>query len=134
MKMSTRGRYALVVMIDLAKNYNTGEYLSLKEISEKENISLKYLEKIMMLLNKAKFLDVSRGNNGGYRLIKEPKEYKVGDILRLTEGSLSPVACLADDAKECQMRAECRTIHMWEEFYKLEHDFFYSKKLSDLCK
>ena len=130
MKMSTRGRYALVVMIDLAKNYNTGEYLSLKEISEKENISLKYLEKIMMLLNKAKFLDVSRGNNGGYRLIKEPKEYKIGDILRVTEGNLAPLKCLGKPG-ECSKRTMCETFPFWNGLYKEINEYVDSKTLED---
>ena len=133
MKMSTRGRYALVVMIDLAKNYNTGEYLSLKEISEKENISLKYLEKIMMLLNKAKFLDVSRGNNGGYRLIKEPKEYKVGDILRATEGDLAPIYCLTEDG-ECDKKSNCKTYSFWQGLDNVINEYVDSKTLEDLIK
>ena len=130
MKMSTRGRYALVVMIDLAKNYSSGEYLSLKEISEKENISLKYLEKIMMLLNKAKFLDVSRGNNGGYRLIKEPKEYKIGDILRVTEGNLAPLKCLGKPG-ECNKSTYCETLPFWSGLYKEINKYVDSKTLED---
>ncbi len=130
MKMSTRGRYALVVMIDLAKNYSSGEYLSLKDISEKENISLKYLEKIMMLLNKAKFLDVSRGNNGGYRLIKEPKEYKIGDILRVTEGNLAPLKCVVKNG-ECNKRTMCETFPFWNGLYKEINEYVDSKTLED---
>ena len=130
MKMSTRGRYALVVMIDLAKNYKSGEYLSLKEIADKENISLKYLEKIMMLLNKAKFLDVSRGNNGGYRLIKEPKEYKIGDILRVTEGNLAPIKCLGNH-NECSKRGHCETFPFWNGLYNEINEYVDSKTLED---
>ena len=133
MKMSTRGRYALIVMIDLAKNFSSGEYLSLKEISDKENISLKYLEKIMMLLNKAKFLDVSRGNNGGYRLNKEPKEYKIGDILRVTEGNLAPIKCLGNHS-ECSKRNQCETFPFWNGLYNEINEYVDSKTLDDFIR
>ncbi len=130
MKMSTRGRYALIVMIDLAKNYDKEDYLSLKEISEKENISLKYLEKIMMLLNKAKFLEVSRGNNGGYRLKNEPSSYKVGDILRVTEGNLAPISCLGKNG-ECKKSSICETMPFWNGLYNEINEYVDSKTLAD---
>ena len=130
MKMSTRGRYALIVMIDLAKNYAKKDYLSLKEISEKENISLKYLEKIMMLLNKAKFLEVSRGNNGGYRLKNDPSTYKIGDILRVTEGSLAPIHCVSKGG-ECQKSSMCETMPFWFGLYNEINEYVDSKTLAD---
>lgn len=130
MKMSTRGRYALIVMIDLAKNYAKKDYLSLKEISEKENISLKYLEKIMMLLNKAKFLEVSRGNNGGYRLKNDPSTYKIGDILRVTEGNLAPIHCVSKGG-ECQKSSMCETMPFWFGLYNEINEYVDSKTLAD---
>ena len=98
MKISTKGRYALRVMIDLAINSN-GKYISLKDIAKRQEISNKYLEQIIALLNKAGYLETARGNTGGYKLSNEPKEYKVGDILRATEGDLSPIYCLMEDGK-----------------------------------
>ena len=99
MKISTKGRYALRVMIDLAMNSN-GKYISLKDIAERQEISNKYLEQIISLLNKAGYLETARGNTGGYKLTKQPKEYKVGDILRATEGDLTPIYCLTEDGKD----------------------------------
>ena len=130
MKMSTRGRYALIIMIDLAKNYDSGEYLSLKEISQKEEISLKYLEKIMMLLKKYDFLEVSRGNSGGYRLKEEPSKYQVGDILRVTEGNLAPIKCLGKH-DECGKKAKCETYPFWNGLYKEINEYVDSKTLAD---
>ena len=94
MKISTKGRYALRVMLDLAIN-NTGEYIPLKDISVRQNMSIKYMEQIISLLKKEGFLKSTRGNGGGYRLAKLPQEYTIGDILRAAEGSLAPIACLA---------------------------------------
>ncbi len=129
MKISTKGRYALVIMINLARNYKDGKYISLKEISEKENISLKYLEKIMIQLNKDDYLDVLRGNNGGYRLKKEPKYYQVGDILRRVEGSLSPIPCIEQDT--CDKRESCDTHEFWEGLYDEINKYVDSKTLQD---
>lgn len=109
MKISTKGRYALRLMIDLAQ-HDAGEYISLKEISGRQEISVKYLEQIVILLAKAGFLRSVRGPQGGYKLAKPPQEYKVGDILRLTEGSLAPVACLEHEPNECARYGECPTI------------------------
>ncbi len=131
--ISTKGRYALRVMIDLAMQ-ESEDFIPLKDIAARQNISKKYLEIIAKELVAAKLIEGLSGKHGGYKLTRDVDDYSVGEIIEVMEGTFSPVACLADDAKECHMRAECRTIHMWEEFYKLEHDFFYSKKLSDLCK
>ena len=95
MKVSTKGRYAIRVMLDLALN-NTGEYIPLKEVAERQGITLKYLEQIIILLKRAGYLKSTRGNGGGYKLSKEPSEYTIGDIIRTTEGSLAPIACLED--------------------------------------
>lgn len=107
MKISTKGRYALRVMIDLAMNSN-GKYISLKDIAERQEISNKYLEQIISLLNKAGYLETARGNTGGYKLTKQPKEYKVGDILRATEGDLTPIYCLTEGGK-CNRQKNCKT-------------------------
>lgn len=113
MKISTRGRYALRMMLDLAVNYN-GEPIRLKDISKRQGISDKYLEQIISILNKAGFVKSIRGPQGGYRLTKEPKDYTVGMILRLTEGSLAPVSCLDDEVNECERQNECATLLLWQ--------------------
>lgn len=113
MKISTRGRYALRMMLDLAVN-NNGEPIRLKDISKRQGISDKYLEQIISILNKAGFVRSIRGPQGGYMLNREPKEYTVGMILRLTEGSLAPVACLDYGPNDCERRNECVTLILWE--------------------
>lgn len=113
MKISTRGRYALRMMLDLAVN-NNGEPIRLKDISKRQGISDKYLEQIISILNKASFVRSIRGPQGGYMLNREPKEYTVGMILRLTEGSLAPVACLDYEPNDCERRNECVTLILWE--------------------
>lgn len=113
MKISTRGRYALRMMLDLAVN-NNGEPIRLKDISKRQGISDKYLEQIISILNKAGFVRSIRGPQGGYMLNREPKEYTVGMILRLTEGSLAPVACLDYEPNDCERRNECVTLILWK--------------------
>lgn len=112
MKISTKGRYALRLMLDLAIN-NTGEYITIKSISTRQDISDKYLEQIITQLSKAGFVKSTRGAQGGYRLAKAPEEYTVGSILRLIEGSLSPVACLDDDENVCTRSGQCATLDVW---------------------
>ena len=129
--ISTKGRYALRVMLELARR-NTTEYVPLKEIAEKEQISKKYLEIIVKELVGAKLLKGASGKGGGYMLSKKPEEYSVGEILESTEGSLSIVACLSKDAEECPRASQCRTLPMWSEFAAMVHDYFSRKKLSDL--
>lgn len=114
MKISTKGRYAVRVMLDLAQN-NTGECIKVKEIAERQGVSEKYLEQIIGVLNKAGYVKSVRGAQGGYRLVKEPGEYTVGMILRLTEGSLAPVACLETDAEACDRVDTCETLAVWKE-------------------
>ena len=134
MIVSTRGRYALRVMIDIAENQPEEGYLALKEIAERQNISQKYIESIMTTLSKAGFLDAVHGKGGGYRLNRKPEEYKVGEIVLLTEGSLSPVACLEYGAEKCEKESDCRTIGMWKALYENIKDFFDGYTLKDLMK
>lgn len=131
MKISTKGRYALRVMIDLAVN-DKGDYVSLKDISNRQEVSLKYLEQIMTMLNKAGYVKSTRGNNGGYRLAKSPEEYKVGDILRKTEGDLAPIACV--NGEECGKRENCKTFKFWQGLDNVINEYVDSKTLTDLIK
>ena len=128
MKISTKGRYALRVMIDLAVN-DKGDYVSLKDISNRQEVSLKYLEQIMAMLNKAGYVKSTRGNNGGYRLAKSPK---VGDILRKTEGDLAPIACV--NGEECGKRENCKTFKFWQGLDNVINEYVDSKTLADLIK
>ena len=133
MIVSTKGRYALRVMIDLAEQ-NKSERVPLKEIAERQEISQKYIESIMTLLSKNGFVSGVHGKGGGYKLNKKPEEYRVGDILRLTEGSLSPVACLEKGAVECPRKNECRTLPMWTKLDELVEGYLDSVSLADLMK
>lgn len=129
--ISTRGRYALRVMLDLAENDN-GSYIPLKDIAERQEISKKYLEIIVKDLVHGGLLIAVSGKGGGYRLAREPEDYPIGEIIELMEGPLAPVACLADNAAACSRSENCLTLPLWKEYYQLIHDFFYNKKLSDL--
>lgn len=131
MMISTKGRYALRVMIDIAENQHDG-YLPLREIAARQEISEKYLEAIVKSLVKAQYLTGLRGKAGGYRLTRPPQEYTVGSILRLTEGSLAPVACLEQEPVECPRRAECRTLPMWRKLNALVQDYLDGVTLADL--
>lgn len=133
MTFSTKGRYALRVMIDLAV-YSNGDYIALKDIAKRQEISLKYLEQVISLLNKAGFLQSMRGNNGGYKLAKKPKEYTAGDILRVTEGSLAPISCLQNTPNRCERRDKCTTISFWEKYYQIVTDYVDSVTLNDLAE
>ena len=129
--ISTKGRYALRVMIDLAKMNSEG-YVPLKDIAERQGISKKYLEIIVKELVNAGLLKGVSGKGGGYKLSKKPEEYSVGEILEVTEGTLAIVACLSAGAEECPKAQECCTLPMWSELNDMIHNFFFSKKLSDL--
>lgn len=131
MIISTKGRYALRVMIDLAE-HQTDRYIPLKEIAQRQEISEKYLESILKSLVQQKFLTGLRGKGGGYRLTRAPELYTVGSILRLTEGSLAPVACLEDGAVQCARSASCRTLPMWRGLNKLINDYFDGITIADL--
>ncbi len=131
MKISTKGRYALRIMLDLAE-HNTGEYISVKDISERQDITVKYLEQIISQLNKAGYLKSLRGNGGGYRLAKLPEEYNTGEILRTIEGSLAPVACIEDSPNQCHRCNKCLTLSFWEGLDKVIRDYVDNKTLADL--
>lgn len=133
MKISTKGRYALRMLCDLAVHIEEG-YVSLKDIAERQNISKKYLEQIVPLMNKSGILRTNRGNRGGYMLAKKPEEITVCDVLRATEGSLAPVACLDYDVNECPHSNECATLYVWEGLYKQVTDYLNSISLQDIIE
>lgn len=131
MLISTRGRYALRVLIDLAEHAQEG-YIPMRDVADRQDISLKYLERILPVLTKNGIIEGIQGKGGGYRLLKCPQECKIGDILRLTEGNLAPVACLEQDAKPCEKVRTCRTYPLWTEFHEVVNNFFDQKTLADL--
>ena len=133
MMISTRGRYALRVLIDLAEHRNE-QYMPMKEVASRQDISLNYIERIMPILTKAKLVEGIHGKGGGYRLTKAPEQYRVGEILRLTEGDLAPVACIGCDAKKCSRIDQCRTFSMWDKFYAMTNEYFDGITLADLMK
>ena len=133
MIVSTRGRYALRVMIDLAEQ-ESDSYVPLKDIVQRQNISQKYVEAIMTLLSKNGFVAGVHGKGGGYKLNRKPSEYKIGEILRLTEGTLAPVACLEKGAVECPRKSECRTLPMWTKLDELVEGYLDSVSLADLMR
>ena len=131
MKISTKGRYALRMMIDLAQNQGDG-YVSLKDIANRQEISKKYLEQIVAILNKPDILRTNRGYQGGYRLAKNANEYTVGDILRLTEGGIAPVSCLENPPIMCDRADECVTLPVWKGLYKVISEYVDSITLQDI--
>ncbi|MBQ8974447.1 MAG: RrF2 family transcriptional regulator [Oscillospiraceae bacterium] len=131
MKISTKGRYALRVMVDLAEHQTDG-YIPLKEIANRQEISEKYLESILKSLVQAGILSGLRGKGGGYRMTKGPDMYTVGEIIRLTEGSLAPVACLEESAPSCSRMSNCRTLSMWQELDRLVNNYLDSVTIADL--
>jgi len=131
MKISSGGRYALRMMIDIAQNAE-GSRVTIKDISERQGISVKYLEQIVTYLKRAKLLRSERGSQGGYMLIKEPKEYTAGQIIRAIEGDLAPVACLSNENNFCERKDVCPTLGFWQGLYKLVDDYVDSVTLEDL--
>ncbi|MBO6116217.1 MAG: Rrf2 family transcriptional regulator [Ruminococcus sp.] len=131
MKISTKGRYALRMLIDLASNSEDG-FISLKDIAERQGISKKYLEQIVPMLNKSGILRTNRGNKGGYMLAKAPNELTVGDVLRSTEGNLAPVACLEYEPNNCPRKDECATLYIWEGLYKVVNDYLNNITIQDI--
>lgn len=131
MKISTKGRYALRMMVDLAEHQGDG-YVSLKDIAGRQDISKKYLEQIIPVLTRGGFLKVSRGAQGGYRLAKAPAAYTVKEILELTEGSLAPVACLGDEPLGCERSAFCATIGLWKGLQEVVENYLDGISLQDL--
>jgi Rrf2 family protein len=132
MKVSTKGRYSLRMLLDLAEHKNSG-FVSLTEISERQGISKKYLEQIVTLLNHPDILRTNRGNKGGYMLAKEPDQYTVGQILRITEGGLSPVSCLADEPNRCERKEYCKTLPVWQGLNKVINDYLDGITLQDIA-
>lgn len=133
MMVSTRGRYALRVLLDLAE-HKADSYVPMKEVAARQSLSLKYLEQIMPLLTKGNFVEGLHGKGGGYRLKRDASEIRVGEVLRLTEGDLAPVACLKCGADVCERAADCKTLPMWKEFDTLVNNYFDGITLSALLQ
>lgn len=131
MKISTKGRYAVRLMLDVAV-YGADKNVSMRDVAERQNISMKYLEQIVSQLAKVGYLKSIRGAQGGYRLTKKPSEYTIGDILRTTEGVLSPVACLDDEVNQCPRAGQCPTIDFWQGLYDTVNNYVDSVTLEDL--
>ena len=133
MKVSTKGRYALRMLLDLAE-HKGGGYISLKEIAQRQEISKQYLEQIVSLLNTSNLLRTNRGKQGGYMLAREPSEYKIIEILRITEGSVAPVACLDEEVNMCERVDFCKTLPVWTGLNKVIVDYLGSVTLQDLLE
>lgn len=133
MKISTKGRYALRMLLDLAMNQGEG-FVALKDIADRQNVSKKYLEQIVPMLNKSDILLTSRGFQGGYRLAQTPDQYTVGAILRITEGNLAPVACLVRDPVDCQRSTECITLPVWQGLNRVINQYLDSITLQDILE
>lgn len=131
MKISTKGRYALRMLLDLAIHQDRG-YIALRDIAEHQNISKKYLEQIVPLLSKSGLLRANRGYQGGYMLSKPASKYTVGEILRLTEGTLAPVACLEQEYNDCPQAAECMTLSVWQGLYQVMSEYLDNITLQDI--
>lgn len=131
--ISTRGRYAVRVMIDLAE-HDTGGFVPMKEVAARQGISLKYIERIMPLLTRAKLVQGVAGKGGGYRLCRPAESYHLGEILRASEGDMAPVSCLECGAEPCERALSCRTLPVWREYYRLTNEYFDSVSLSALLK
>ncbi len=131
MKISTRGRYALRFMIDLAQ-HDSSSFVALKDISERQGISIKYLEQITSLLSKFGLLISVRGPQGGYKLSKDPSQYTIGEILRVTEGDLAPVACLSTAVNSCEKKNKCATLQFWKGLSKVVNEYLDGQTLQDV--
>ena len=129
--ISTKGRYAIRVMLDLAEHREEG-FIPLKDIAGRQGISKKYLEIIVRDLVQGELISGVSGKCGGYKLCRKPEKYKIGEIIERMEGTLAPVSCLSTKKQECPRASFCKTLPLWSEYYAMVHDFFYSKKLSDL--
>lgn len=131
MKISTKGRYALRMLLDLAEHQNY-EFVALKDIAERQNISKKYLEQIIPIFNRSGILKTLRGSHGGYQLAKTPDKYTVGEILRLTEGSLSPISCVEEGHTECERSGDCAMLPVWQGLYKVINEYLDGITLQDI--
>ena len=129
--ISTKGRYSIRILLDLAIHRN-GEYIPMKDVAERQGISLKYIERILPVLKENGLIDSVHGKGGGYKLTREPDQYTLWEILRLTEGDLAPVACLKDGAPSCDKAAECRTLPVWKNYYQMTVNSFSGITLADL--
>ncbi|MGI6362082.1 MAG: RrF2 family transcriptional regulator [Bacillota bacterium] len=133
MKISTKGRYALRLMLDLAE-HGTDKYIALKDIAHRQQISVKYLEQIVTSLSRAGFLKSLRGPQGGYKLSRQPVQYKVGAILRVTEGCIEPVVCLEDESNQCIRHGQCLTVGFWRGLQETINDYIDTYTLADLLQ
>lgn len=131
--ISTRGRYSIRILLDLAE-HRSGDFIPMKDMAERQDISLKYIGKIMPLLKTAGLVDSSHGIGGGYKLTRAPEQYTLWEILQVAEGDMAPVSCLQKDAAVCDRAAECRTLPVWEKYYALTKDYFKSITLADLLE
>lgn len=131
--ISTRGRYSIRILLDLAE-HRSGDFIPMKDMAERQDISLKYIGKIMPLLKTAGLVDSSHGIGGGYKLTRAPEQYTLWEILQVAEGDMAPVSCLQKDAAVCDRAAECRTLPVWEKYYALTKDYFESVTLADLLE
>ena len=133
MKISTKGRYALRMLLDLAEHQNCG-FIALKDIAERQNISKKYLEQIIPIFNRSGILKTIRGSQGGYQLAKTPDKYTVGEILRLTEGSLSPISCVEEESTTCERSGDCAMLPVWQGLYKVINEYLDGITLQDILE
>ena len=133
MMISTKGRYALRVMVDLAEHREEG-YIPLRTVAQRQGISQKYLESIMRMLSKANLIEAASGHGGGYRLKKAPEEYTLWEILELTEGGLAPVACMKNSTMTCDRSEQCYTLPIWRGLAELIQDYFKNKTLADIAR
>ena len=129
--ISTKGRYSIRILLDLAQ-HRSGKYIPMKDVAARQDISLKYIERLTPALRTAGLIESVHGIGGGYRLTREPEEYTLWEILVLSEGDLAPVSCLQAGAEPCARAAECRTLSVWEGYYKLTKDYFSGITLADL--
>lgn len=129
--ISTRGRYSIRILLDLAE-HRSGDYIPMKDMAQRQDISLKYIGKIMPLLKTAGLVDSTHGIGGGYKLTRAPEQYTLWEILQVAEGDMAPVSCLQKDADVCQRAAECRALPVWEKYYALTRSYFSSITLADL--
>lgn len=132
--ISTRGRYALRVLTDLAEHRKDGAYIPMREVAARQGISLKYIGQILPILTHAGLIEGLPGKGGGYRLCREPEQCTAGEVLRLTEGDLAPVACLATGSEPCGRAAKCRTLPLWRRYMEVTNEFFDSVTLADLIR
>ena len=131
--ISTKGRYSIRIMLDIAE-HSDRDFVPMKDVAERQGLSLKYVERIVPALKESGLLDSVHGKGGGYRLTRDPDRYTLWEILTVTEGDLAPVSCLKDGAAPCGRAAECRTLPVWKDYYKMTKEYFSGITLADLVK